>query len=70
VQVGVALGVHPFGPGTVAAAGLAVACFGVLPQVLVATAGTGPAALLTTAALAFAAYGAGVWPMRHRLGLR
>jgi len=69
VQVGHALGIHPFGPGTVAAAGLALACFGVLPQALAATAGTGPAAVLTAAALAFAAYGAGVWRMRHRLGI-
>jgi O-antigen/teichoic acid export membrane protein len=69
VQVGRALGVHPFGPGTVAAAGLAVACFGVLPQTLAATAGTGPAAVLTAATLAFTAYGAGVWRMRHRLGI-
>jgi O-antigen/teichoic acid export membrane protein len=70
VQVGRALGVHPFGPGTVAAAGLAIACFGVLPQALAATAGTGPAAVLVAGALAFAAYGAGVWRMRRRLGLR
>jgi peptidoglycan biosynthesis protein MviN/MurJ (putative lipid II flippase) len=69
VQVGRALGIHPFGPGTVAAGGLALACFGVLPHVLAAAAGTGPAALLTALALAFAGYGAGVWRMRHRLGL-
>ncbi|MDQ7908683.1 polysaccharide biosynthesis C-terminal domain-containing protein [Phytohabitans sp. ZYX-F-186] len=69
VQVGNALGIHPFGPGTVAAAGLAVTCFGVLPQIVAATAGTGPAAVTTAAALAFAGYGAGAWRMRHRLGL-
>lgn len=69
VQVGRALGIHPFGPGTVAAAALAVTCFGVLPQIFAATAGTGPAAVLTAAALALAGYGGGVWRMRHRLGL-
>lgn len=69
VQVGRALGIHPFGPGTVAAGGLAVACFGVLPHVLAATAWTGPVAVLVAAALAFAAYGAGVWRMRQRLGI-
>ncbi|GAB3508720.1 hypothetical protein GCM10027575_19050 [Phytohabitans suffuscus] len=69
VQVGHALGIHPFGPGTVAAAGLAVACFGVLPQVSAAIAGTGPAALLTAAAVALSCYGVGVWRMRGRLGL-
>ena len=69
IQVGRALGIHPFGPGTVAASGLAVACFGVLPQIFAETAGTSPAAVTAAAAVALAAYGAGVWRMRRTLAL-
>lgn len=69
VQVGRSVGLHPFGPGTVAAGGLAVGCFGVLPQVLAATAGTGPAALLGALALASAAYLGGAHRLRRTLAL-
>ncbi|WP_246277907.1 lipopolysaccharide biosynthesis protein [Phytohabitans rumicis] len=56
IQVGRAVGLHPFGPGTVAAAALAFTCFGVLPQLLVPAAGPVAAAVLCAAAYAFGAY--------------
>jgi O-antigen/teichoic acid export membrane protein len=63
-QVGVALGLHPFGRGTVSAALLAVACFGLLPLPL---AGFGP---LVAVAASTGAYLLGVVLLRGPLELR
>ncbi|MFC3381382.1 lipopolysaccharide biosynthesis protein [Couchioplanes azureus] len=69
VQVGRAARLHPFGRGTLAAAALSVACFGVLPRAVVAVTGAGPAALALASGLAVAAFGAGAWLLRDRLAL-
>jgi O-antigen/teichoic acid export membrane protein len=69
IQVGRAARLHPFGPGTVAAAGLAVACFGLLPRLVTAVAGTGTAGMSLAVALAVPVFGAGAWLLRRRLGL-
>ncbi|MFI5890692.1 MATE family efflux transporter [Actinoplanes sp. NPDC051513] len=59
IQVGRAVGLHPFGKGTRAAALLSVACFGALPLL------AGHAGL----ALAVPAFLAGVWLLRGSLAL-
>jgi O-antigen/teichoic acid export membrane protein len=69
IQVGRAARLHPFGPGTLAAAGLSVACFGVLPRLVTAVAGPGAAGLSLGVALAVPAFAAGAWLLRGRLGL-
>ena len=69
VQIGRAARLHPFGPGTVAAALLSAGCFGVLPQLVTAVAGTGAAGLSLAVALAVPAFLAGVWLLRGRLAL-
>ncbi|GAA0533685.1 hypothetical protein GCM10010172_13290 [Paractinoplanes ferrugineus] len=58
IQVGRALGLHPFGPGTRAAASLSLGCFGVLP--LIGLAGL---------ALSIPAFLTGVWLFRRHLAL-
>lgn len=68
-QVGYALRIHPFGAGTLAAAGLAAGCFGVLPALARAVAGTGPVALAGTLAAAATAYLAGARRLRRPLAL-
>ncbi|MEJ3743841.1 polysaccharide biosynthesis C-terminal domain-containing protein [Actinomycetes bacterium KLBMP 9797] len=70
IQVGRYTGLHPFGAGTVAAGGLAVGCFGVLPHILAAIAGTGPAALLATLLTALVSYGLGAYRLREALALK
>jgi O-antigen/teichoic acid export membrane protein len=72
-QIGYGLRLHPFGPATRAAAGLAVACFGV-PALLARLAmGDRPAALAVAGAVATAiggcAYAAATHRLRDRLGL-
>ncbi|MET0418896.1 MAG: polysaccharide biosynthesis C-terminal domain-containing protein [Actinoplanes sp.] len=62
IQVGRAVGLHPFGRGTLTAAALSVACFGVLPWLL---ADFLPLALT----LAVTAFAAGVWRCRGTLAL-
>ncbi|GAA3336903.1 hypothetical protein GCM10020358_11240 [Amorphoplanes nipponensis] len=69
IQVGRVARLHPFGPGTLAAAGLSVTCFGVLPRLVTAVAGPGPAGLTLALAAAVPAFGAGAWLLRGRLGL-
>ncbi|AGZ39326.1 lipopolysaccharide biosynthesis protein [Actinoplanes friuliensis] len=69
VQVGRSARLHPFGAGTLAAGGLSVACFGVLPRVVTAVAGTGAAGLTLAVALAVPAFAAGAWLLRGRLAL-
>jgi O-antigen/teichoic acid export membrane protein len=65
LQVGRAVRLHPFGPGTRVAALLSITCFGVLPWAVVAL-----CASTTLAVLAgFAAFAAGVWCCRRHLAL-
>ncbi|GAA2030989.1 hypothetical protein GCM10009779_14930 [Polymorphospora rubra] len=68
-QVGLALGLHPFGRGTLTAAALAVGCFGVLPRIFVAVAGTGPAATFAAVVTATGVYLAGARLLRGPLAL-
>jgi O-antigen/teichoic acid export membrane protein len=60
IQVGRAVGLHPFGPGTRAAALLSLACFGAVPAV------AGPIAGLFVAVPSFLI---GVWLLRDHLAL-
>jgi O-antigen/teichoic acid export membrane protein len=69
VQVARAARLHPFGPGTLAAAALSVACFGVLPQLVTAVAGRGAAGLSLAVAVAVPAFAAGAWLLRGPLAL-
>jgi len=69
VQIGRVARLHPFGAGTLTAAGLSVACFGVLPYLVTAVAGPGTAGLSLAVALAVPAFAAGAWLLRGRLGL-
>ncbi|MEV4638157.1 polysaccharide biosynthesis C-terminal domain-containing protein [Actinoplanes sp. NPDC049548] len=69
VQVARAARLHPFGRGTLTAGALSVACFGVLPRVVTAVTGTGPAGLVLATGLAVTAFGAGAWLLRDRLAL-
>ncbi|MEV0605082.1 polysaccharide biosynthesis C-terminal domain-containing protein [Polymorphospora rubra] len=68
-QVGLALGLHPFGRGTLTAAALAVGCFGVLPRIFVAVAGSGPAAAFAAVVAATGVYLAGARLLRGPLAL-
>ena len=69
VQVGRAARLHPFGTGTLAAAGLSAICFGVIPGLITAVAGAGPAGLTLGVAAALPAFAAGVWLLRRPLAL-
>ncbi|MFI5492686.1 lipopolysaccharide biosynthesis protein [Actinoplanes sp. NPDC051859] len=69
IQVGRVARLHPFGRGTLAAGALSVACFGVLPRGVLAVTGTNPSGLGIATFLSIAAFGAGLWPLRHRLAL-
>jgi O-antigen/teichoic acid export membrane protein len=65
VQVGRAVGLHPFGRGTRAAALLAAGCFGVLAQLVAAV----TASLTVAVLVAVTAYAAGAWRWRDHLAL-
>lgn len=65
VQVGRAVGLHPFGRGTRTAALLAVGCFGVLAQLVAAA----TASLTVAVLVAVTAYAAGAWRWRDHLAL-
>ncbi|MFB9333583.1 lipopolysaccharide biosynthesis protein [Actinoplanes octamycinicus] len=69
VQVYRGARLHPFGPGTRAAALLAIGCFGLLPRAVTALAGDGPAGLALAVAVATPAFAAGAWLLRDRLEL-
>ncbi len=60
---------HPFGRGTLAAAGLAVACFGVPALIARAVLDSGPVTLAVLAVLGTAGYLAGAWRLRRVLQL-
>jgi O-antigen/teichoic acid export membrane protein len=69
IQVGRTARLHPFGAGTGAAVLLSVACFGVLPRVVTALAGSGPAGLTLALCLSVPAFAAGAWLLRRPLAL-
>ncbi|WP_250001173.1 MATE family efflux transporter [Actinoplanes sp. M2I2] len=69
IQVGRSVGLHPFGRGTRAAAGLSVACFGVLPWTVTATVGDGPTGRTLAMLAAVPAFLAGAWLLRVPLAL-
>jgi O-antigen/teichoic acid export membrane protein len=60
---------HPFGAGTLTAAALAVVCFGLLPRLVTAALGAGPAGLSLALAVAVPAFCFGAWLLRERLAL-
>jgi O-antigen/teichoic acid export membrane protein len=68
-QVGSALRLHPFGRGTLAAAGLAAGCYGLLPLAVALVVGTGPRALLIAIVLATTAYVTGAHRLSRTLAL-
>jgi O-antigen/teichoic acid export membrane protein len=68
-QLGWSAGLHPFGRGTAVAAGLATACFGVLPLVAAAVAGRTLPVLAGTTVAGVALYTAGLWLAREPLRL-
>ena len=74
IQVGRAVRLHPFGPGTCVAALLSVVCFGVLPWVVTALIdlvwpGRTAAGLSLALAVAVPAFGFGAWLLRAPLAL-
>ncbi|MGH3680798.1 MAG: MATE family efflux transporter [Natronosporangium sp.] len=68
-QVGYALRVHPFGAGTLTAAGLAAGCFGVLPALVTTVAGTGPVTLAGSLVASVTGYAIGARQLRRPLAL-
>lgn len=70
LQVNRTTGLHPFGRGTLTAAGLALACFGALPQAVAAVAGTTGTALAAALALGAPLYAAAAWRLRDTLALQ
>jgi O-antigen/teichoic acid export membrane protein len=69
IQVARAVRLHPFGPGTLAAAVLSVACFGVLPPLVTAVTGTGVTGLIVVTGIGVPAFVAGAWALRRPLAL-
>jgi O-antigen/teichoic acid export membrane protein len=69
IQVGRAVRLHPFGSGTCAAALLSVGCFGVLPRILTALAGSGAVGLTSAVLVAVPTFVAGAWLLRDHLAL-
>lgn len=68
-QVGLALGLHPFGRAMFVAAGLATLCFGALPLGVVAIGGTTPSTALVAAALGGTGYLFAITRLRRVLRL-
>jgi len=68
-QVAFFLGLHPFGRATFVAAGTAVVCFGIVPLLVQALAGTGLSSALTAAALGGTGYLFAVARLRRVLRL-
>jgi len=69
VQVAVAIGVHPFGPGSAAACLLTTLSFGLIPLAGRALAGTGAVASSVAVVTGMAVMGAGLWRFRDVLHL-
>ena len=68
-QVGLALGLHPFGAGWLAAAAVTVVSFGVAPRVVALVAGDSPAGHAAAVTVAVAVYLAGAYLLRGPLAL-
>jgi O-antigen/teichoic acid export membrane protein len=68
-QVAFAIRLHPFGAGTLAAAGLALGCFGLIPLAVLAVTGPTVTGALVAAALGSAGYLAGIAKLRRVLRL-
>ena len=68
-QVAFVLGLHPFGRATFVAAGTATVCFGVVPLLVRAVAGTSLSGALTAAALGGTGYLFAVARLRRVLRL-
>jgi O-antigen/teichoic acid export membrane protein len=68
-QIARLLRLHPFGRGTIAAAGLATACFALAPLALLAVGLPAGMALLCSIGLGPPAYALGCWCLRDPLGL-
>jgi O-antigen/teichoic acid export membrane protein len=68
-QLGLSLGLHPFGPGIAAAAGLAVLCFGLVPGTAVLAFGRSLPVLVGATVLGTGVYGLGLWAARGPLRL-
>lgn len=64
-----AMGLHPYGRGTLTAAGLALGCFGAPPLVARAVFGAEPLALVAVAAAGALVYAAAAWRLRRVLQL-
>ncbi|MDR7279333.1 lipopolysaccharide biosynthesis protein [Catenuloplanes atrovinosus] len=69
LQVGFALGLHPFGRGTLAAGVLAVACFGGVGAFSVAVLGPSVPGLAGALVVGGTSYALGVYRLRNLLGL-
>lgn len=69
IQVGRTNGLHPFGAGTCVAALLSVACFGVLPRIVIALTGSGAAGLTLALIVAVPVFCFGAWMLRDQLAL-
>jgi O-antigen/teichoic acid export membrane protein len=69
LQVGLILGLHPFGRGTMVAGGLAVACFGGVAALSVASLGATVPGLTTAVVIGGGLYALGVHRLRELLGL-
>lgn len=68
-QLSVSLGLHPFGRGTVLAAGLAASCFGAVPALAALVAGRTLGVLLVATAVGTVLYLVGLWAARVPLRL-
>jgi O-antigen/teichoic acid export membrane protein len=68
-QVALALRMHPFGRGTLAAFGLTAVCFAGIPALVFVVLGESPQSLLVSLAIAMIAFGGFVWRLRHVLTL-
>jgi O-antigen/teichoic acid export membrane protein len=68
-QIAVVLRLHPFGRGTLAAAALALCCFGAIPLGVRALAGPSLASALAAGALGLAGYLTGAYHLRKALAL-
>ncbi len=68
-QIGLTLGIHPFGPALLTAAMLAVACFGIVPLAIATTLGDGVGAAVFAGLVGGALYLLGLFRFRRTLHL-
>jgi O-antigen/teichoic acid export membrane protein len=69
LQIGIILGLHPFGRTTVVATTVTVACFGAVPAVVILAAGEGWWSLVISLLVGGCAYAAALWHFRGTLHL-